>query len=338
MKQTTIVSLGGLALLIVLMCFVVAMGSQHSSAVIEEVQQDEVSQQFFPGLATDFSRHSIAISEIVSGGPGKDGIPAISNPTFISVAEAEKESVGQVPDAMGVLVDFDGVQRFYPYTILVWHEIVNDVVGGQEIAVTFCPLCGSAIVYDRNVGGEIVEFGVSGLLWESNLLMYDKQSESLWSQSAGRAVVGKHVDTELDILRMQLIDFATLQSQFPDAEVMSEDTGFIRRYGVYPYGVYESSEGLYFPVSVSDTRFFSKEIMLAAKVDDVPLSIPLKNIQQGETRGFDVEGKEIRIVKDGFVVDLYVEDEVVPSYYEMWFSWATAHQENGVIWDVGAEN
>jgi hypothetical protein len=117
---------------------------------------------------------------IYDGGPGKDGIPTISDPQFLSLDAAKTK-----PSEWGVLVSIKDKHRFYPYNILVWHEIVNDSMAGKEYAVTFCPLCGSAIVFDRKVGGEILHFGISGKLYESNLLMYDDKTESLWSQAMG---------------------------------------------------------------------------------------------------------------------------------------------------------
>src|SRR3989344_4868604 len=145
-----------------------------------------------PGLNTDTGKSSIDQSKIVSGGPGKDGIPAISNPKFVDIGDEELSD-----STSGILINLNKQTRFYPFNILVWHEIVNDSIEGSYIAVTFCPLCGSAIVFDRRVGDEILEFGVSGLLYESNLLMYDKKTESLWSQVLGEAVVGSYTGTKL---------------------------------------------------------------------------------------------------------------------------------------------
>lgn len=138
------------------------------------------------GLKTNTSQRSIELSKVLSGGPGKDGIPAIREPVFVSVSE-KPESV--LLDTDGIVLG-KGQAKFYPYNIMIWHEIVNDTVDGVPVAVTFCPLCGSAAVFDRRVDGESLSFGVSGLLYQSNLLMHDSKTESLWSQVLGEAVVG----------------------------------------------------------------------------------------------------------------------------------------------------
>jgi hypothetical protein len=138
------------------------------------------------GLQTNTEISLIPLEEVVSGGPSKDGIPALSNSKFTSSTEATN-----VPeDSLGILVTSENEVRFYPYTVLVWHELVNDTLDDVPLVISFCPLCGSAIVYERTLNGVMYEFGVSGKLWQSNLLMYDTATESLWSQIEGRAVVG----------------------------------------------------------------------------------------------------------------------------------------------------
>ena len=136
---------------------------------IREGVETKVAMNFLNfDLKTNTSKASIDLSLVLSGGPGKDGIPAINNPKFISLNEVDTNG-----DERGILLNSDNEQRFYPYTILVWHEIINDRFDGKDIAITFCPLCDSAVVYNRNINDEILTFGVSGLLFESNLLMYD---------------------------------------------------------------------------------------------------------------------------------------------------------------------
>jgi hypothetical protein len=183
--------------------------------VSDEVSETELAIFEQVGLETDPRTHSIDLDLILGGGPVKDGIPSIDDPAFVSVQEADIAD-----EVQGILVDFEGVQRYYPFSILVWHEVVNDSIGDTHFAVTFCPLCGSGVVFDRDVDGDVLEFGVSGLLYESNLLMYDRDTESLWSQSLGEAVVGEKTGAVLDILFMQLVDFATLADDYPDAQVL----------------------------------------------------------------------------------------------------------------------
>lgn len=150
------------------------------------------------------TKHSIPLGEIKSGGPPKDGIPSIDKPNFISIKEAEGFLKESDP---GIAINIEGEKRFYPFKILVWHEIVNDMIKGKRVLVTYCPLCLTGIVFDPVVKGERVEFGVSGKLWNSNLLMYDRKTDSLWSQVLGEAVVGEMVGTKLAVVPSDIIQF-----------------------------------------------------------------------------------------------------------------------------------
>lgn len=216
------------------------------------------------GLSTDTSKRSVELDELVSGGPPKDGIPALSpgDLAFGPPAMADlRDSV------RGILVEFEGERRFYPFSILVWHEIANDHIGDTHFAVTFCPLCGSGIVFDREVDGRILTFGVSGLLYESNLVMFDRGTESLWSQSLGQAIAGFYTGTELEILPMQLLPFQEAREKYPDMRVLSKKTGYNKDYDRNPYSGYETSDSVYFPVSVQDSRFFAKELMYVFRLE-----------------------------------------------------------------------
>ncbi|GIK57421.1 MAG: hypothetical protein BroJett015_30840 [Chloroflexota bacterium] len=194
-----------------------------------------------PGAArefsTDFTIHTIPFSEILSGGPPKDGIPAIDNPKFISIAEAD-EWLGDL-EPVTVFQEQDDV-RIYPFQILTWHEIVNDTVGGRPVAITFCPLCNTAIVFDATVNGQALDFGTTGRLRFSNLLMYDRQTESWWQQASGDAVIGELTGHQLAFLPAYIISWAEAKEQFPQAQVLSRETGFNRRYGQNPYVGYDN--------------------------------------------------------------------------------------------------
>ncbi len=297
----------------------------------QEREQDYVSQSIktkFRGFKTNLNKRSIDLSLILDGGPGKDGIPAINNPRFVSISETKTKD-----DVLGILVDIKGKKRYYPYNILVWHEIVNDFFNGMDIVVTFCPLCGSAIVFNAHLEGERLQFGVSGKLYESNLLMYDKRTESLWSQSRGEAVVGIYTGTKLELVKMQLMRFDELKTKYPETRILSEKTGYSRDYSFYPYGDYESTERLYFPVSVQDTRFQAKEIMYVFSLHDKLVAFPADKL--GEKRAEKIiEGKTVAVERQGGEINVYVDGKVLPGYYEMWFSWATHHQKNGIVWKM----
>ena len=188
------------------------------------------------GWRTDFTRRSIPLSEIISGGPGKDGIPAIDAPVFEDIAAGD-DWLGEQEQVH--VVEIDGDVRAYPLAILIWHEIVNDTVGGVPVAVTYCPLCNSAITFDRRLGERTFDFGVSGVLRHSDMIMYDRQTESWWQQITGEAIVGELLDQRLTILPSFLVSWEDFKEAYPDGRVLSRDTGHRRQYGRNPYELYD---------------------------------------------------------------------------------------------------
>jgi hypothetical protein len=185
---------------------------------------------------TDFSKHSVPYREILSGGPPKDGIPAIDNPKFVSVAEAD---AWLKPNEPVVLFDAGGAARAYPIQILIWHEIVNDTVGGVPITVTFCPLCNTAIAFERTVNGRVLDFGTTGRLRFSNLIMYDRQTETWWQQATGTAIAGELTGTQQVFRPAAIIAWSDFKAAHPSGQVLSRDTGFQRAYGQNPYTGYD---------------------------------------------------------------------------------------------------
>jgi hypothetical protein len=174
-------------------------------------------------------------SQIISGGPPPDGIPSIDAPVFASVDETEF-----LTDSEPVLVlTLDGATKVYPVQILIWHEIVNDSIADRPVSVTYCPLCNSAVAFDRQLGDQVLDFGTSGKLYQSALVMYDRQTESLWSHFSGEAVAGELTGTELERFPLTTASWADAREAFPDAEVLTTDTGFDRSYGSNPYPGYD---------------------------------------------------------------------------------------------------
>ena len=186
---------------------------------------------------TDFSEHSAPLDEFTGGGPPKDGIPSIDDPKFVSVSEADEFLAGREPVAV---VELGGEARAYPLQILTWHEVVNDEIAGEPIAVTYCPLCNSTVVFRREVEGEPVEFGTTGMLRNSDLVMYDRATESWWQQVTAEAVVGEQTGTRLEVLPSQILSWQEFRRAHTDGEVLSRDTGFERDYGQNPYTAYDS--------------------------------------------------------------------------------------------------
>ncbi|MDA1097990.1 MAG: DUF3179 domain-containing protein [Proteobacteria bacterium] len=186
---------------------------------------------------TDFDKHAVPFEQIMSGGVTKDRIPSIDQPRFVAAAEAE--GLAQTEPVIGLTIN--GKSRAYPLSVLIWHEIVNDVFAGVPVAVTFCPLCNAAVVFDRRVAGETLEFGTTGKLRYSDLVMYDRQSESWWQQFTGEAIIGAMTGQKLLFVPARLESFASFKARAPDGEVLVPNDPYMRRYGMNPYGGYDSA-------------------------------------------------------------------------------------------------
>jgi len=185
---------------------------------------------------TDFRRRAVALEEIHSGGPPKDGIPAIDRPRFVTIEAAARWLDPREPV---IVLERSGDARAYPLQILMFHEIVNDTVGGAPVTITFCPLCNASIVFDRNVAGAVLDFGTTGKLRKSDLVMYDRQTESWWQQFTGRGIVGRYSGAELRQVPSTIAAFADFRKAFPRGRVLSRETGFSRPYGRNPYRGYD---------------------------------------------------------------------------------------------------
>jgi hypothetical protein len=189
---------------------------------------------------TDFDRHTVPLAEILPGGPPKDGIPAIDAPRFVSVDAADRWLGDREPLAV---VRIGDQVRAYPLQILIWHEIVNDVVGGEPIAVTFCPLCNTTLAFSRRLDGRTLDFGTTGRLRHSDLVMYDRQTETWWQQATGEGIVGALAGRRLTFVPAPVIAWSDLKRVHPSALVLSRETGHRRDYGRNPYPGYDGRAG-----------------------------------------------------------------------------------------------
>lgn len=190
------------------------------------------------GWKTNFCKHSVPYSEIISGGPPRDGIPPIDSPKFVSVSEADEWLRENEPV---IFFSLGSDSRAYPLQILIWHEIVNDFVDGIPVVVTFCPLCNTALVFERpTIEGTTLTFGTSGNLRNSDLIMWDRQTETWWQQFSGEAIVGDLTGTKLTFLPTMILSWQEFKEQYPSGKVLSRDTGFTRDYGRNPYAGYDN--------------------------------------------------------------------------------------------------
>ena len=243
------------------------------------------------GWKTDFAKHSVPFDEISSGGPGKDGIPAIDAPQFVSVGDA-----GFLKDREPVIVlEIGGDVRAYPLQILIWHEIVNDDVGGTPVTVTFCPLCNTSIVFDRRFERRVLDFGVSGNLRNSDLVMYDRQTESWWQQFSGEAIVGEHTGGKLNQLPSRIISWGAFRRDHPGGKVLSRATGYQRSYGENPYVGYDdvSSPPFFATANADDDRLPPKERVVYLDGRDESIAIPFSALSKRREITVELDGREL---------------------------------------------
>jgi hypothetical protein len=210
------------------------------------------------------SNVSVPADQIISGGPPPDGIPSIDNPKFVSAANASSWLSNDYDSVIGI--SLNGDVRAYPLQILVWHEIVNDVVGGVPIAITYCPLCYSTQAFVRQINGTAVQFGTSGKLYNNNLVMYDRLTKSLWSQIWGQAIAGNLTGQKLQRVPVDVTTWGAWRKLHPNTLVLSRQTGFNRDYSDDPYGNYYFTNGIYFPLSHLDARLPQKTVVLGLTI------------------------------------------------------------------------
>ena len=206
----------------------------------------------------DISNSLIPKDDILSGGPPKDGIPAILHPKFEEANEAKWLNDDDLVSGF----TYNGVKRAYPLRILVWHEAVNDRIGDLPFLVSYCPLCGSTLIFNREIGGKEYKFGISGLLYQSDVLFYDRETQSLWSQLEMKSVSGKMAGTDFIVLPSTLATWKEWREKYPDTLVLSRDTGFFRNYDRQPYSGYEESSTIMFPIKNKNNKFHPKEKVL----------------------------------------------------------------------------
>jgi hypothetical protein len=278
----------------------------------------------------DVSNATVPKREILSGGPGRDGIPSIDKPDFIQPSDANF----MLPDDLVVSMTVGDKTRAYPLRILVWHEIVNDELAGQAIAVTYCPLCGTAMVFNRQVGNRTLTFGVSGLLHNSDVLMYDRQTDSLWSQLAMKAVSGPLVNSELEWLASEHLTWASWKAKYPHGEVLSTQTGAQRDYSGSAYVSYEQSPDTMFPVPKHRNDLPKKDWVVGILVDGIARAYPLKSLPPGQTVRDEINSgaleitfhpasqlTEVRQVESG---------QLLPSVKVYWFAWQAFYPQTEV--------
>lgn len=281
----------------------------------------------------DLHGSTVPADEIFEGGPPRDGIPSIDSPVF---AAASSDSAGFLDDEDLVLgLAHGGEARAYPVKILNWHEIVNDNIGGDPVAVTYCPLCGSGVVFRSEVAGRRLTFGVSGLLYNSDVLLYDRETESLWSQLLRSAVTGEYNETPLASLPVQHTTWKHWREQHPDTQVLTRDTGEFRDYDRDPYDGYRATARLIFPTNPpAPDVMHPKAWVLGVAHGGEAKAYPLLELQKNGS-------SEVRDSVGGEDLTIHWNEEAQSARAEwdgssgesvraFWFAWAAFHPETEV--------
>jgi hypothetical protein len=268
--------------------------------------------------AQEEEKSVVPLDRIVSGGPPPDGIPSIDKPKFTSVQEADK----MLEDSELVVgLNINGDIRAYPLQILVWHEIVNDNVGGVPVAVTYCPLCFTNQIFNRTLeDGNVAEFGTSGKLYNSNLVMYDRTSNSLWSQGLAQGIVGKYAGVNLQRIPFDVANWKEWKELYPESKVLSRDTGSSRPYGADPYGDYYTNSDVLFPISNRDDRLGLKEIIIGLENNGLYRAYRLQDVEDKKVINDVINNRSIALFSSfPFMVRAFnpvVDDQTLQFRYD----------------------
>lgn len=275
----------------------------------------------------DLAGALVPANEVLSGGPPRDGIPAIDAPKFVRAGVA-----GFLQPTDRVLgVALNGVKKAYPVSIMNWHEIVNDTFADEPVVVSYCPLCGTGIAYSATAGGRTLRFGVSGLLYNSDMLLYDRQTQSLWSQIRKQAISGALRGERLRSVPMTHTSWEDWLQRHPDTLVLSTDTGYARDYSHSPYGGYEQSANLYFPVKMRDPRHHPKEWVLGIEIDGNFKAYPFVELEKHGAPVHDtLNGKAVVVRYDPRHRTAEAFDDsgdVLTTITSFWFAWYAFHPD-----------
>ena len=280
----------------------------------------------------DLSNSLIDASSIRSGGPPRDGIPSIDEPKFLAAEDTDFLD----PDDRVIGVHRNGIAKAYPIRILDWHEVVNDDFAGAATLVTYCPLCRTGMVFDvENDEGEFT-FGVSGLLYNSDVLLYDRQTGSLWSQIMSQAVTGPMKNVTLDLLPSRQTTWADWREIHPDTLVLSTDTGYRRKYDTSPYMDYERSSQLMFNVENRNRAYDNKNLVLGLSIGDQHRAYPFEELRARGADRFNDEfaGQKLTVVWSEAADSAHVLNETgaeLPTVLAYWFAWYAFHPETEIF-------
>lgn len=263
-----------------------------------------------PWENTDFDRRCVPFIEFASGGVGKDGIRSIDNPVFETLPAAED---WLEEDAPLLVVEYDGIARAYPLRILIWHEIVNDAIGDFPFVVTYCPLCQTALVFERRINGGVYDFGTTGLLRGSDLVMYDRQTESWWQQVTGQAIVGEMSGTKLKAIPAFHLPWDEFKNEFPKGMVLSVRTGYERPYGTTPYIYYLQDQGPdpnIWGTGGTDGRLPTMEMVAGISIGGVHVAFPFTALERERIVTHNVGDEPVVVTFDPAATSVLSEENL----------------------------
>ena len=280
----------------------------------------------------DLSDALIPSNEILRGGPPRDGIPSIDHPVFKPISDYHEFNSRH--EILGVY--HNGVAKAYPINIMDYHEVVNDDFAGEPVVITYCPLCGSGIAFESRIDGKPTQFGVSGLLYNSDVLLYDRTTESLWSQIMAQAVSGPAKGRELSLIRTRRMTLGNWKKHYPQSLILTTDTGYTRSYHEKPYGGYDSQDRTYFPVSNIDNRFHKKEWIIGIEVNNIYKAYPVKQLSKLKGRQLveELGGKTVTLTweQGGENVRAFLGDgSEIPALQMFWFAWVAFHPDTQIL-------
>lgn len=287
--------------------------------------------QSFNGF--DLGDSLIDKKDIIQGGPPRDGIPAISKPNYVGVNDA----TFMKPDDIVLGFEIGNAAFAYPRYILNWHEIVNDEVAGSAFMISYCPLCGSGMAFSSDVGGKRLSFGVSGLLYNNDLLFYDQQTESLWSQIESRAISGDFAGNKLQQLYLEHTSWDAWRKKHPATKVLTEDQGFKRNYRHEPYSGYDTSSQVFFKtMRNAPSEFHSKEKVLGLTIGEESKAYPFSELRKHGAALFDdqLAGIKYRVVWNAgtdFATIESLDSNTLTPTVAFWFAWYDFHPETQIF-------
>jgi hypothetical protein len=270
----------------------------------------------------------VDFASLMQACPARDCIPSIDQPVFVATGDVDFLQ----DDDLVMTLSLNGVTRAYATRILDHHEIVNDMFAADPVAITYCPLCGSGLAFERRLDGQVLDFGVSALLHNSDLVMYDRQTESLWQQITGEAFAGESRGKQLKTIPMSMITWKNWREQYPNAEVLTVDEIHSDRYLKDAYGDYAESEKLYMPVSATDARLHPKRVVYAMEIGDAAIAIDAEWLAAEGSFSNEYEGKTLLVsLASSGEISATLEDQPLTIHRMYWFAWYSFHPKTALI-------